>query len=472
MTQNSVDNPAHDGPLSTLARDGKRRWIHPVPSKGRYWKARATVAYGLIALFVGLPWIPIHGHPAIHLDLVARQFTFFGKTFHSTDTILLPFLAITGIVGIALFTAMFGRVWCGWGCPQTIYLEFVFRPIESLIDGPALLRSRRSNLEWSRGRILRTALKWTVYLGVAFVLAASFISYFSTPQVVWRAVLQPSVSLSSFVAVLFVTAMEFVDFAWFREQTCIIACPYGRIQAALTDAGSVIVAYDGTRGEPRGKLRKNLPEGEQKPGDCVDCLACVRSCPTGIDIRDGLQLECVGCTQCIDACDAVMDKLSRPRGLVRYTSLDQLEKKQTRILRPRVIVYGSIVLAAVIALVVLGSSRSTGFEFEVMRKPGAPFRVQSDGAIANNVRIRITNREARDQRLRLELPSPAGALLVTRDMPVTVDANDVIPIDAVIQTPRSLFRNGRVDARVRLAPEQGEAQERDFVLLGPEGNGP
>jgi len=472
MAQNLVENPAHEGPLSTLARDGRRRWIHPVPSRGRYWKARAALAYGLIALFVGLPWIPINGHPAIHLDLVARQFTFFGKTFHSTDTILLPFLAITGIVGIALFTAMFGRVWCGWGCPQTVYLEFVFRPIESLIEGPALIRSRRSNQQWNRDRILRTALKWAVYLVVAFVLAASFVSYFSTPQVVWRAVVQPSVSISSLVAVLIVTAMEFVDFAWFREQTCIIACPYGRIQAALTDAGSIIVAYDGSRGEPRGKLRKNAPEGAPALGDCVDCLACVRACPTGIDIRDGLQLECVGCTQCIDACDGVMEKLSRPRGLVRYTSLDQLEKRQSRILRPRVLVYMAIVLAAVVALVVLGNSRSSGFDFELMRKTGAPFRVQSDDAVANSVRIRITNREGRDQRLRIELISPPGATLVTRDMPVTVDAHEVIPIDAVIQTPRSVFRTGRVDARIRVVPEQGEAQERDFVLLGPEGSGP
>jgi cytochrome c oxidase accessory protein FixG len=461
-------SPRTRGPLTTLSSDGKRRWLHPVVSAGRFLRARRILGYALIALFLGLPWIPIQGKPAILLDLGARQFTFFGKTFFSHDTILLPFLALTAIVGVALFTALFGRAWCGWACPQTVYLELLFRPIESLLEGSAMMRARRWSEPFGAQRALRSAAKWLVYLVIALALAGTFVSYFTSPLVLWKGVLaSPAAHGAELAAVLITAALVFTDFAWFREQTCMIACPYGRIQAALIDPSSIIVGYDSRRGEPRGKRSHTAPAAL---GDCVDCEACLRTCPTGIDIRDGLQLECVGCTQCVDACDEIMDRLGRPRGLVRYTSLNQLEGKPSSFLRPRVFVYMAIVGAAFAVLLLLLTGKN-GFDLELSRKPGAPFTMQSDGRVANSLRMVVTNRDAVPQEVRIELAAPACASLITRDMPMLVDAHEVAPVDGLVLAPRDCFVRGRVPARLRMVPPQGPAQEREFVLLGPEGTG-
>jgi cytochrome c oxidase accessory protein FixG len=460
--------PRNRGPLTTLSSDGKRTWLHPVVSPGRYLRARRIVGYALISLFLGLPWIPVQGKPAILLDLASRQFVFFGRTFFSHDTILLPFLALTAIVGVALFTALFGRVWCGWTCPQTVYLELLFRPVESLFEGAAVHRARLWAEPFGRRRALRSFPKWLAYLAIAFSLAGTFVSYFTTPQFLWMRVLQsPAAHGAEVSAVLITTALVFTDFAWFREQTCMIACPYGRIQAALIDASSLIVGYDVRRGEPRGKRSRTA---SAEFGDCVDCEACIRTCPTGIDIREGLQLECVGCTQCIDACDEIMDKLGRARGLVRYTSLNQLEGRSSSFLRPRVLVYLAVVGVAFASLAFL-LVRKTGFDLELSRKPGAPFALQNDGRVANSLRMVVTNRGAESRQVRIELAAPACALLVTRDMPMTLDAHEVAPVEGVVLAPRDCFVRGRIPARLRVVPLQGSAHEREFVLLGPEGSG-
>jgi len=454
--------------LTTLSSDGKRRWLHPVVSTGRYLRARRIVGWALIALFLGLPWLPVQGKPAILLDLGARQFTFFGKTFFSHDTILLPFLALTAIVGVALVTALLGRVWCGWACPQTVYMELLFRPIESLFEGSAMHRARLWAEPFLGRRAIRSIPKLLAYLALAFFLAGSFVSYFTTPQVLWmRVIASPAIYRAEVAAWLITTALVFTDFSWFREQTCMLACPYGRIQAALIDANSLIVGYDARRGEPRGKRGRSATA---ELGDCVDCQACIRTCPTGIDIREGLQLECVGCTQCIDACDEIMDKLGRPRGLVRYTSLNHLEGKSSSLLRPRVFVYLTVVGVAFAALTLL-LARKTGFDLELSRKPGMPFTLQSDARVANSLRMVVTNRDSEARQVRIELAAPACATLVTRDMPMTVDAHEVAPVEGVVLAPRDCFVRGRVPARLRVVPLQGSAQVRDFVLLGPEGNG-
>ena len=365
--------PANKLALPTLDGSGKRRWVYPVLSKGRYFWARLVVAVVLVTAYLGIPHLRIAGKPAMQIDLTSRQLHLFGSTFFATDTIFLAVFGVAFVLSIVLFTALFGRIWCGWGCPQTIYMEFVFRPLESLFEGPPHWRKRADQEPWNARRLARKTAKWAVYLLVAAILAHTFVAYFVGTEALFEALQgNPRENWATFVAVAIVTTMVFIDFVWFREQTCFIACPYGRLQSVLIDADSMIVGYDYQRGEPRRKVIDRTEE--QEAGDCVACMACVRTCPTNIDIRDGLQLECVGCTQCVDACDTIMDRVKKPGGLIRYTSLNQLEGKGTRILRLRVFLYVAIMLAAITVLSVLVASRET-FEFDVVRRTGAPFYV-------------------------------------------------------------------------------------------------
>ncbi len=462
--------PANKLALPTLDGGGKRRWVYPVLSKGRYFWARLIVAVLLIATYLGLPHLRIEGKPAFQIDLATRQFHLFGTTFFATDTLFLAVFGLAFVLSVLLVTALLGRIWCGWSCPQTVYMEFVFRPIEALLEGPPHWRKRADSDPLTPARFARKAAKWAVYLIIAAILAHTFVAYFTGTDALLRALQgDPKENWATFVTVLFVTALVFIDFVWFREQTCFIACPYGRIQSVLLDADSLIVGYDSRRGEPRRKII-DRKDGEPA-GDCVDCLACVRTCPTNIDIRDGLQLECVGCTQCIDACDVIMDRVKKPRGLVRYTSLNQLEGKRAGVLRPRVFVYGGIMLGALILLVTLLVSRDT-FEFDIVRRTGAPFYVQSDGMVVNRIRVRITNRLDEPQRFRVEVVEPAGAELVMPHMPIEVGARKVVPVEGLIRLARSAFATSSVPALVRVAPVGGGGDEAPFLLIGPEGGGP
>lgn len=455
--------------LPTLDGSGKRRWVYPILSKGRYLWARLVVAVVLVAAYLAIPHLRIAGKPAMQIDLSSRQLHLFGSTFFATDTIFLAVFGVALVVSVLLFTALLGRVWCGWGCPQTIYMEFVFRPLENLIEGPPQRRRKTDQEPMTTGRFARKALKWAVYLVIASVLAHTFVAYFVGTDALFEALQgNPKENWATFVTVAIVTGMVFVDFAWFREQTCFIACPYGRLQSVLIDADSMIVGYDYKRGEPRRKVIDRT-EGDDA-GDCVACLACVRTCPTNIDIREGLQLECVGCTQCIDACDTIMDRVKKPRGLIRYTSLNQLEGKGTRILRPRMFLYTAVMTAAVVALSVLVASRES-FEFDVVRRTGAPFYVQSDGLVVNRIRVRITNRLDEVQQFNVEVVRPEGAELVSSQMPVEIGARKVVPVEGLVRVPRSTFVSPRVEALVRVTAVGGQSEEAPFVLLGPVGGG-
>ncbi|MEL7171121.1 MAG: 4Fe-4S dicluster domain-containing protein, partial [Bacteroidota bacterium] len=283
--------------LTTLDRDGKRKWLYPTPSKGRFWKRRLVLGWGLIAFFVALPIVKINGKPAVLLDVMAREFTLFGATFYPTDTFYLLLFGLSALVSVFLLTALLGRVWCGWGCPQTVYLEFLYRPIERWIEGPEHVRKRRNEAPRSMDWAWRRTLKLGIYGVISVALAHVFVSYF----VGWDRLLtymqgDPREHWGYFVMMAGTSALILYDFGYFREQMCTIACPYARFQSVLMDEDSLIVSYDFTRGEARGKgkkqddgVRYNKKTGEAL-GDCVDCYACVRTCPTGIDIRDGLQM--------------------------------------------------------------------------------------------------------------------------------------------------------------------------------------
>ena len=465
--------------LSTLNPDGSRFKVYPKVSRGRFLNARGVVGYLLIALFVLLPYIHIGGAPAILLDLVHRRFTFFGATFRPSDGFILMLFGLTIVLTVFLVTALAGRVWCGWGCPQTVYMEWVFRPIERLFEGSP---SDSRKLDKRRGIPLRRIGKWAVYVVLSFLLAHTFLSYFVSASTVWTWIHHPpSEHPVGFGVVVGVTGLMFFDFAYFREQTCIIACPYGRLQSVLLDKQSLIIGYDIARGEPRGKAPggkkgKSLPvvtdapaekTAEKKVGDCVDCGACVITCPTAIDIRKGLQMECIGCAQCIDACDAIMGKLGRAPGLIRYTSKAQLAGEKRKLLRPRTIVY-PVLLGLVFVLFLGQLKHRSDADVWVLRQEGAPFTMMADGSVSTPVRIKIENRSSEKRTYTLAVRDVPEAKVVMPRPSYELAPGKPTVLPVFIESPASAFRHGRRSAKVEVSDDHGWKTSLDITVLGPD----
>ena len=464
MTLTSNAPEAREQVLSTLNRDGSRRLIRPKVSKGRYWRRRLAVGWSLIAIFTLLPILRMNGKPLVLLDVPAREFTLFGTTFLPTDTFLLMMLLFSIFVGIFLITAIWGRVWCGWACPQTVYMELLYRPLETLIEG-----GRSRQLEMDRdGPSPRRLLKYPTFFVVSAFLANTFLAYF----VGWERLLDwitspPTQQPAAFTLVLVVTLLMFLDFGWFREQTCIVACPYGRFQSVLLDRQSLIVGYDPSRGEQRAPLRADRPD---EAGDCIDCHLCVSTCPTGIDIRDGLQMECIHCTQCMDACDAVMDKIRRPRGLIRYTSEAELESGRRRFLRPRVFVYtGLLVVMFGTLTVALAGKRSA--DLTLLRGLGAPYTELASSEIANQIRLKIANRSDSDRTYAFELLGAPEVELLAPENPLAVAAGRTETTAAFVNAPRDLFVDGELTVRLRVSDGVDFEEIRELRLVGPSGGG-
>ena len=524
MTTTNANEPM-DRVLATLNADGSRRWRKPWLSKGAFWKWRRVVAYGLIALFVALPYIPINGKPAVLLDLPGREFTLFGFTFLPTDTALMAVLMLT----IFLVTALFGRVWCGWACPQTVYMEFLFRPVERLFEGDPKRRRSEPVAPW------RKVAKWGVYLAACMFLTHVFLAYFIGVEALSQWVTQsPLEHPVPFMIMVAVTGLMMFDFCFFREQTCLVACPYGRLQAAMLDKHSLIVTYDESRGEPRGvKKRKRLkkagspmpdvslrvmpegmgaadgaavadaPEGaathaegkdcscggscktgkgscshaapapEPAVGDCVDCKKCVTTCPTGIDIRDGLQLECIGCAQCIDACNEVMLKLGREPGLIRYSSRAILDGAAKSIIRPRTILYPAIVLGLCGLWLFLFLTRQDA-EVRVLPRQGATHYTLPSGDVSNQVRLRVVNRAGEPRSFVFDVAVADAASGVMPALLFDRDALEVAPSEPkevgfqVSVPPDSFSNRGRLPIIITVSSTDSTfTKDVEYTMFGP-----
>lgn len=443
--------------LPTLNADGTRNRIRPRPYAGRLLRARRAVAYGLMALFVGLPLLRIHGKPAVLLDVIHRQFILLGHTYLATDGALLMLLMLVIFLSIVLITALVGRAWCGWGCPQTVYMEFLFRPIERLFEGPREAQLRIDK----QGTNLRRALKNVVYLALAFLLANVFLSYFVGTDALRRWMLEaPSEHWGGFLVVLVTTGLVFFDFAYFREQMCTVICPYARIQSVLLDPKSLLIGYDARRGEPRSKGKAKV----SGHGDCIDCQACVVTCPTGIDIRQGLQLECIACGQCADACDSIMAKINKPSGLIRYSSQLALETgKPTSKLRPRVVIYSVVLAGLVAALLLTGNSRPSA-EVTILRGLGAPFSVSGD-EVVNQLRLKVSNRGEKPRTFTVKISDMPEAKLVAPELPLLVGPSEQGAASFFVVAPRSAVRGSR---HVHLQVGDANGSELvSYTLLGP-----
>jgi cytochrome c oxidase accessory protein FixG len=447
--------------LPTLNVDGSRNWIRPKPTHGKWWHRRRLVAYALMLLFFGIPYLHINGKPAILLNIPRREFTILGTTFLPTDTLLLMLLLASAVVAIFLFSALFGRVWCGWGCPQTVYMEFLFRPIERWLEGGQTgslhLDREKQHFHWRR------VLKNVIYLGLAAALAHVFLAYFVGVEALARWIrLSPYQHPVPFLVMAFTTTIIFLDFAWFREQTCLIACPYGRWQSVMLDQQSVVVSYDFHRGEPRmrGKVR---PEGA---GDCIACRACVTTCPTGIDIRDGLQMECVHCTQCIDACDAIMDQVGKPRGLIRYASGDTLAGRASRLLRPRVVIY-PIALALFLGAFAWALETRAHADVTVLRSQAEPFSLEADGQVSNQVRVRIGNRTGEDHSYTIAVVGAEQGTVIAPENPITVKPGELRTTSLFVLLPRGAFARGERNVTIHISDADDFSGNYHFTLLGP-----
>ncbi|MBK7408471.1 MAG: cytochrome c oxidase accessory protein CcoG [Saprospirales bacterium] len=421
--------------IATVDDSGKRLWVFPKKPKGRFTNARIYLSFFLLVLLFGIPFIKVHGDPIMLFNIIDRKFILFGIQFMPQDFHLFVLAMLTLVLFIALFTVVFGRIFCGWICPQTIFMEMVFRRIEYWIEGDYNQQRKLTAAPWNADKVIKRLSKHAIFFFIAILVSNTFLAWVLGVDEVIKIATEPvTMHMGGFVSmILFSFAFYFV-FAYLREQVCVAICPYGRLQGVLLGRDSIVIAYDFIRGEPRGKIRKSNKTAEKadpitaiqtevatiaepKLGDCIDCKLCVHVCPTGIDIRNGTQLECVNCTACIDACDEVMDKVDRPRGLIRYDSYNGIVEGRTKIFTPRVIAYSVVLTVLLIVNFALLGSR-TDVETILLRTPGKLFQVVDEQTISNLYNYQVINKTTKEMPIEFRLVGEYGTIKLIGKPPV------------------------------------------------------
>lgn len=448
--------------VTTINADGSHHVLHPADVSGRFTTARRVVAALLIIVYAALPWIPVNGAPAVFFDVEMRRFHVFGLTLVVQDLWVL-FFAISGL-GFLLFvvTSVLGRVWCGWACPYTVFLDHVFRRIERLIDGNHHQRRQLAAAPASLAKISRRVLKHGLYILISAVIAHIFLSYFiSIPRLYSMMRQGPMAHATSFGIVAALTGVLYYCFAHFREQFCVLMCPYGRLQSAMTDNDTLVIGYDEKRGEPRGKATDPLA------GACVDCNRCVSVCPTGIDIRNGLQMECIGCAACVDACDDIMTKLHRPTGLIRYDSSSGLAGEKRRIFRPRLLAYGVFGLLGLTALGITAFMRAKPMNADITRMRGPSFYVDQ-AVVRNHFQLRLINKRNQPMSFTVALENaPAGYAITGLDGGLTLPALQETARPLVVIVPKDSYKGpGTLTLKIHSQPGDSIIR-REVEFLGP-----
>lgn len=465
MKKNS--NELHEDRLATTTDEGERVYLYPEEVKGK-WNTRRSIVYSfLIVLYLVLPWIKINGSQAILLHIQKREFFILGGHFYAHNIPLLFIVLLSFILGIGLITALKGRVWCGWACPQTVFIEEVFRKIEYLIEGNYRKRQKLDQGPWSFERVWKKSLKWMLFTGASLIISHSFVAYFvPVEDLVGIVGTNPSAHSTLFYAVLIVTGIVLFDFGWFREQFCIIACPYGRFQSVMMDKDTTVVAYDYNRGEPRKQ------PNTKEHGDCINCYKCVHVCPTGIDIRRGTQMECISCTKCIDICDEVMTKIHKPTGLISFTTERIIEEGKSQVLRPRVIIY-SIAFFLLISIGGYLINASKQLDVIWLRGTKAPFQVvvtEGQEKVINHYKAEILYRG--DEQLKLEFTADnPNVELVSPMSNRTISEQRKTIMHIFFKFKRNVLIEGKLPIKVQVynvaTPERKLLKEKELVLLGP-----
>lgn len=396
--------------IATVDEKGKRIWIFPKKPWGPYFTKRKIVSYILLIILVGTPFIKVDGEPFLMFNIIERKFIVFGKIFWPQDFYIFALGLIIAVVFVIFFTIIFGRLFCGWLCPQTIFMEMVFRRIEYWIEGDFKHQIKLKLMPWNKEKVFKLVLKHSIFFLISFFISNIFLSYIIGVDGLWAIISSPiNEHVGGFTSILIFTTVFYLVFSRLREQVCTTICPYGRLQGVLLDQNSMVIAYDYVRGEGRAKFKKNEDRKEAGKGDCIDCDQCVHVCPTGIDIRNGTQLECVNCTACIDACDYMMESVGLEKGLIRYVSEDGIKKREPFRLTPRVKAYSILLIALIVTMFVLLFTRSD-FQTNIARQRGTTFQITQDGDVSNIFEIYIINKTRKEYDISLKLEGDHGEI--------------------------------------------------------------
>jgi cytochrome c oxidase accessory protein FixG len=456
--------------LGTADKEGRRKWVYPRKPCGRFTRARTYLSWLLLAvMFIG-PFVRVGGNPLLMLNVIERKFIILGQIFWPQDMIISAVTLLIFFTGIIVFTAAFGRLWCGWTCPQTVLMEMVFRKIEFAIEGDSHQQRALAKAPWTLGKILKKTFKHGIFFALSFVVGNTLLAYIIGTEQLFKIVTDnPLNHLEGLISMILFTLVFYGIFARFREQACTFICPYGRLQSTLLDENTIVVAYDYKRGEKRGRLQRSQNFDQRKTsgaGDCIDCFQCVSVCPTGIDIRNGTQMECVHCTACIDACDSVMAKIGRPRGLIRYASLNGIERGEKKLrLTPRLIGY-IVLLAALIGLWTFLVFTRSDVEATLLRAPGSLFQQMPDGHFSNLYTVKVVNKTSREMPVEFRLENISGSLQVMGGS-IVVPPQKLAENSVLIELDPAVMKSGTTPITVAVYSNGKRIQVLKTSFIGP-----
>ncbi len=455
--------------IATADQEGRRKWLYPSKPRGRYFRWRTWLSWVLLAVMFAGPFIKIQGNPLLMINVVERKFSILGVIFWPQDNLIFALGFLLFLMGIAVFTAAFGRLWCGWTCPQTVLMEMVFRKIEYLIEGDAAAQRALDRAPWTGQKLLKKLSKHSIFFGLSFVIGNTLLAYIIGMDALREIITDdPSRHITGLVFMFLFSLLFYGIFARFREQACTFICPYGRLQSTLLDENSIVVAYDYRRGEKRGRLNRSesvAQRSQSGTGDCIDCFRCVSVCPTGIDIRNGTQMECVSCTACIDACDEVMDKIKKPRGLIRYASLNGIDKGERLKITPRIIGYCVILLVLGLGLILMLATRKD-VDATFLRAPGALFQQTADGKISNLYLLKLTNKTHHEVPVTLNLENVEGTLSVLGGQ-LQLPAEKQTEASVLVQIAPDQLAKTSIEIRVGLYSGEKRIDTIKTVFVGP-----